>query len=51
VWIAAGHGRWGISTGPGTARLVAEAILGGAPAAIPGPLAVDRFGRPGEPPA
>jgi glycine/D-amino acid oxidase-like deaminating enzyme len=51
LWIAAGHGPWGISTGPGTARLVAEAILGGAPAAIPGPLAVDRFGRPGEPPA
>jgi D-hydroxyproline dehydrogenase subunit beta len=51
LWIAAGHGPWGISTGPGSARLVASAILDGAPAAIPEALAVDRFGRPDEPPA
>ncbi len=29
-WVAAGHGPWGISLGPGSARLVADAILGGA---------------------
>ena len=51
LWIAAGHGPWGISTGPGSARLVADAILGGSPAAIPEALAVDRFGGPGEQPA
>jgi glycine/D-amino acid oxidase-like deaminating enzyme len=28
LWIAAGHGPWGISRGPGSARLVADAILG-----------------------
>jgi glycine/D-amino acid oxidase-like deaminating enzyme len=28
LWIAAGHGPWGVSLGPGSARLVADAILG-----------------------
>lgn len=28
IWIAAGHGPWGISSGPATARLVADALLG-----------------------
>jgi glycine/D-amino acid oxidase-like deaminating enzyme len=28
LWIAAGHGPWGISTGPATARLAADALLG-----------------------
>jgi glycine/D-amino acid oxidase-like deaminating enzyme len=31
LYICAGHGPWGISTGPETARLVAELILGGSP--------------------
>jgi len=48
LWIAAGHGMWGISTGPGSARLVADAILGnGKPDAISQELAVGRFGAPG----
>ncbi len=36
LWIAAGHGPWGISTGPATARIAADAILGMAepPAAL-----------------
>ena len=29
LWIAAGHGPWGISTGPASARRLASAILGG----------------------
>jgi glycine/D-amino acid oxidase-like deaminating enzyme len=33
LWIAAGHGPWGISTGPASARQVADAILG-EPAAL-----------------
>jgi glycine/D-amino acid oxidase-like deaminating enzyme len=37
LFIAAGHGPWGISTGPETARLVAELILG-RPATIPAEL-------------
>jgi D-hydroxyproline dehydrogenase subunit beta len=28
LWIAAGHGPWGISTGPATARLAADGLLG-----------------------
>ena len=46
LFVAAGHGPWGISTGPGSARLVAEAILGRSPT-IPAALAADRFGVPG----
>jgi glycine/D-amino acid oxidase-like deaminating enzyme len=46
LFAAAGHGPWGISAGPGSARLVADAVLG-APAAIPPELAAERFGEPG----
>jgi len=44
LYVCAGHGPWGISTGPASARLVADVILGRAPA-IPRELAPDRFGR------
>jgi glycine/D-amino acid oxidase-like deaminating enzyme len=44
LFIAAGHGPWGISTGPETARLVAELILGGSPD-IPPELDPGRFPR------
>jgi len=48
LWIVAGHGMWGISTGPGSARLVADAILGRpGGGSIPAELAVGRFGAPG----
>ena len=45
LWIAAGHGPWGISTGPASGRLVADLIAG--PIAEP-PPALDsaRFGAP-----
>ena len=47
LWIAAGHGPWGISTGPGSARLLADAILDPATTgSLPIALAVDRFGSP-----
>ena len=46
LFVAAGHGPWGISAGPGSARLVADAVLG-APAAIPPELAAGRFGETG----
>jgi glycine/D-amino acid oxidase-like deaminating enzyme len=41
LWAAAGHGPWGISTGPASARMVADALLGRAE--IPEPLLVGRF--------
>ncbi|MGH2743467.1 MAG: hypothetical protein ACRDN8_13525 [Thermoleophilaceae bacterium] len=41
LWIAAGHGPWGISTGPATARLAADALLG--PAEPPAELLASRF--------
>jgi D-amino-acid dehydrogenase len=40
LFIAAGHGPWGISTGPATAELVVAAILDGAP--IPAALEATR---------
>jgi glycine/D-amino acid oxidase-like deaminating enzyme len=40
LFVCAGHGPWGISTGPASAALVVEAILSGA--AVPGELAADR---------
>jgi glycine/D-amino acid oxidase-like deaminating enzyme len=45
LWIAAGHGPWGISTGPATGRLVADLIDGRA--AVPPPsLDPARFAAP-----
>jgi glycine/D-amino acid oxidase-like deaminating enzyme len=43
LFVCAGHGPWGISTGPASARLVADAMLGRAPA-IPAELSPARFG-------
>jgi D-hydroxyproline dehydrogenase subunit beta len=45
VFVAAGHGPWGISTGPGSARLVADLVDG---RVVDPPVAVDpaRFGAP-----
>ena len=40
LWVAAGHGPWGISTGPATARLVVDALLGEAD--LPPALSVAR---------
>jgi D-hydroxyproline dehydrogenase subunit beta len=41
LWVVAGHGPWGISTAPASARIVADAVLGRAE--IPEPLSVGRF--------
>ncbi len=45
LWVAAGHGPWGISTGPATGRLAADALLGRAD--LPPELAAERFARVG----
>jgi glycine/D-amino acid oxidase-like deaminating enzyme len=45
LFVAAGHGPWGISTGPGSARLIADLILGRIDAdAMPPALDPARFG-------
>jgi glycine/D-amino acid oxidase-like deaminating enzyme len=44
VLVAAGNGPWGISTGPATARMVSDLILGN-DASVPATLAPERFGR------
>jgi D-amino-acid dehydrogenase len=43
VFLCAGHGPWGISTGPATARMIADLVLG-RPAGVPPELAPSRFG-------
>jgi glycine/D-amino acid oxidase-like deaminating enzyme len=45
LYICAGHGPWGISTGPASARLVSDLLLGRAPS-IPPELSPERFGAP-----
>ena len=45
AWVIAGHGPWGISTGPGSAALLVDEILGRAHG-IPDELAAGRFGDP-----
>jgi D-hydroxyproline dehydrogenase subunit beta len=45
LWIAAGHGPWGISTGPESGRLLADLVLGRV-AAPPPALDPARFGAP-----
>jgi D-hydroxyproline dehydrogenase subunit beta len=46
LYVCAGHGPWGISTGPASARLAADLVLGREPA-IPAELDPARFGAPG----
>ncbi len=46
LFLAAGHGPWGISCGPATARRVVDAMLGGGMATIPDSLNVRRFEAP-----
>jgi glycine/D-amino acid oxidase-like deaminating enzyme len=43
LWIATGHGGRGMSTGAGSARLVADAVLSGDDSAIPAELSAARL--------
>jgi glycine/D-amino acid oxidase-like deaminating enzyme len=45
LFVCSGHGPWGISTGPASARLIADLVLGRAPS-IPAELDPARFGAP-----
>jgi glycine/D-amino acid oxidase-like deaminating enzyme len=45
LFVCAGHGSWGISTGPASARLVTDLMLGRG-TAVPAELDAGRFGGP-----
>jgi D-amino-acid dehydrogenase len=43
LWLAFGHGHWGLTLGPATGRLIAEMMTGTTPFCDPKPYAADRF--------
>jgi D-amino-acid dehydrogenase len=43
LWLACGHGHWGLTLGPATGRLLAEMMTGATPFCDPRPYSVDRF--------
>jgi D-amino-acid dehydrogenase len=43
MFVVTGHGHFGMTGGPPSARLVARMINGEAPGIDPAPYAVDRF--------
>jgi D-amino-acid dehydrogenase len=45
LWLAYGHGHWGLTLGPATGRLLAEMMTGATPFCDPAPYAADRFMR------
>jgi len=45
VWLAFGHGHWGLTLGPVTGRLIAEMMTGNRPFCDPTPYSAERFSR------
>jgi D-amino-acid dehydrogenase len=45
VWLAFGHGHWGLTLGPATGRLIAEMMTGATPFCDPKPYSAERFTR------
>jgi D-amino-acid dehydrogenase len=45
LWLAYGHGHWGLTLGPATGRLVAEMMTGATPFCDPAPYSAERFTR------
>ena len=45
LWLAYGHGHWGLTLGPATGRLVAEMMTGATPFCDPAPYGAERFTR------
>jgi D-lysine oxidase len=43
LWLAFGHGHWGLTLGPATGRLTAEMITGATPFCDPQPYGAERF--------
>lgn len=44
LWLAYGHGHWGLTLGPATGRLLAEMMSGATPFMDPAPFRAERFG-------
>jgi len=44
LWLAFGHGHWGLTLGPATGRLMAELLTGSTPFLDPAPFRAERFG-------
>jgi len=45
LWLACGHGHWGLTLGPATGRLIAELMTDATPFCDPKPYAAERFMR------
>jgi D-amino-acid dehydrogenase len=45
LWLAYGHGHWGLTLGPATGQLIAEMITGATPFCDPAPYSAERFTR------
>jgi len=45
LWLAYGHGHWGLTLGPATGRLIAEMMTGATPFCDPAPYGAERFAR------
>ena len=45
LWLAYGHGHWGLTLGPATGRLLAEMMTGETPFCDPAPYGAERFKR------
>ena len=43
LWLAFGHGLWGLTLGPVTGRLIAELVTGMTPFCDAAPYAAERF--------
>jgi D-amino-acid dehydrogenase len=43
LWLAYGHGHWGLTLGPVTGRLIAEMMTGATPFCDPAPYGTERF--------
>jgi D-amino-acid dehydrogenase len=43
LWLACGHGHWGLTLGPATGRLIADLMTGATPFCDPKPYAAERF--------
>jgi len=43
LWLAYGHGHWGLTLGPATGRLIADMITGATPFCDPKPYGAERF--------
>jgi D-amino-acid dehydrogenase len=44
LWLAFGHGHWGLTLGPVTGRLIGEMMTGATPFTDPAPFRAERFG-------